>query len=68
MQMKELVQFFGSDERGKAVQQIAALESPSFVLKKLAEWMTSRPNKDDEWYHLAAHLRAKAYEAEGAGL
>ena len=68
MRMKELIQFFGSDERGKVVAQIAAHETPSFVLKNLAEWMTSRPNRDEEWYHLAAHLRQKAYEAEGMGL
>lgn len=68
MRMKELIQFFGSDERGKAVQQIAAHETPSFVIKNLAEWMTSRPNRDDEWYHLAAKLRHIGYEAEGMGL
>lgn len=68
MKTTELAKILGPDERGRLIGDIALYQTPSFVLKSLAEWMTKRTGKDEDWYELASRLRASAYEAEGRGL
>lgn len=68
MKTTELAKILGPDERGRLVGDIALYQTPSFVLRNLAEWMTKRAGKDEDWYELASRLRHVAYESEGRGL
>lgn len=69
MKVHVLIEMLGSSERARAIGHIANHETPSFIMKHLAEWMTSKSaTMGTEWEMEANSLRAKAYELEGRGL